>query len=218
MTRHAVSLVLLCAPLFGGEYAVLTTGFRIHADRHETDGATVRLIDGTGVTELPALSISGFEVDEPTPALAPAPPAPVAVQPVAPAPVDPRQSIEEAARLTGVPAPLLHSVARAESGYRADAVSRKGAIGLMQLMPATAAAMNADPHDAGQNAYAGALYLRQLLLQYQGTDHQVSRALAAYNAGPGAVQKYKGVPPYRETREYVNRVIERYLSETAKQK
>jgi soluble lytic murein transglycosylase-like protein len=77
----------------------------------------------------------------------------------------------------------------------------------MQLMPGTAAELQADPHNPEENTKAGALYLRQLLLKYNG---DVVKALAAYNAGPGAVDKYKGVPPYRETRSYVNRVITNY--------
>ena len=78
----------------------------------------------------------------------------------------------------------------------------------MQLMPETAAAFQADPKNVAQNIYAGALYLRELLLEYDG---DVVRAVAAYNAGPGAVGKYHGLPPYAETHAYVNRVIGDYL-------
>jgi soluble lytic murein transglycosylase-like protein len=85
----------------------------------------------------------------------------------------------------------------------------------MQLMPGTAAAMKADPRDPAQNVAAGAMYLRELLVKYQNSDHQVSQALAAYNAGPGAVDKYKGVPPYAETRAYIRRVISGYNKESA---
>jgi soluble lytic murein transglycosylase-like protein len=102
----------------------------------------------------------------------------------------------------------VHSVVAAESAYRPDAVSPKGAIGLMQLMPATAKAYGVDPHDPEQNVDAGTRYLRDLLLKY---DHGVFSALAAYNAGPGAVAKYNGVPPYRETQAYVNRIYRSYL-------
>ncbi|MBL8175470.1 MAG: lytic transglycosylase domain-containing protein, partial [Bryobacterales bacterium] len=94
--------------------------------------------------------------------------------------------------------------------YRPDAISHKGAIGIMQLMPATAASLNADPHDPEQNVEAGTRLLRELLLQYQDYPDQVRRALAAYNAGPGAVQKYNGVPPYRETQSYVNKILDAY--------
>jgi soluble lytic murein transglycosylase-like protein len=86
----------------------------------------------------------------------------------------------------------------------------------MQLMPGTAAALNANPYDPQQNAEAGAEYLAQLLERYKDDPHQVSKAVAAYNAGPGAVDKYKGIPPYRETVNYVSRVINDYNKRTAK--
>jgi soluble lytic murein transglycosylase-like protein len=95
----------------------------------------------------------------------------------------------------------------AESGGRADALSPKGAIGLMQLMPGTAKELGADPFDPAQNVDAGARYLRDLLVKYDG---QLWHALAAYNAGPGAVDKYNGVPPYRETVRYVDRIDKAY--------
>jgi soluble lytic murein transglycosylase-like protein len=98
----------------------------------------------------------------------------------------------------------------AESAYQVKAVSKKGAIGLMQLMPSTARDYGADPTDPKQNVEAGTRYLRDLLVKYQHDDNQVSRALAAYNAGPGAVDRYHGVPPYRETRAYVASVIRKY--------
>jgi soluble lytic murein transglycosylase-like protein len=85
-------------------------------------------------------------------------------------------------------------------------------------MPGTAAELNADPHDPEQNAEAGARYLRDLLQKYENDPHQVSKAVAAYNAGPGAVDKYHGVPPYAETIQYVNRVLKQYEKEQAKQK
>jgi soluble lytic murein transglycosylase-like protein len=90
-----------------------------------------------------------------------------------------------------------------ESGFQANAVSPKGAIGLMQLMPGTAQALGVDANDPLQNVEAGARYLRDLLVKYDGA---LWHALAAYNAGPGAVDKYKGVPPYAETVRYVNRI------------
>ena len=114
---------------------------------------------------------------------------------------------DAAARKAELPPAIVHAVAKAESAYRQDAVSRKGAIGIMQLMPGTAKELQADPHDAQQNAEAGAQYLRDLLVKYNG---DVAKALAAYNAGPRAVDQYGNVPPYAETRSYVNRVIENY--------
>jgi soluble lytic murein transglycosylase-like protein len=106
-----------------------------------------------------------------------------------------------------LPPELLHSVARTESAYRTDAVSPKGAIGVMQLMPGTAAMLKADPHDPEQNVEAGARHLRDLLIQYNG---ETRKALAAYNAGAGAVQRYGGVPPYAETQNYVDKVLRNY--------
>lgn len=110
----------------------------------------------------------------------------------------------EAASRYGLDPGLLWAVARAESGLNPRAVSRAGAMGLMQLMPATARALGVtDPFDPAQNLDAGARYLRQQLERFG----DIRLALAAYNAGPGAVQQYGGVPPYRETRAYVERVL-----------
>ena len=86
----------------------------------------------------------------------------------------------------------------------------------MQLMPGTAAGLNVDPYDPAQNAEGGAMYLRDLLLKYENDPHQVSKAVAAYNAGPAAVDRYKGIPPYRETIQYVNRVLKQYEKEQKK--
>lgn len=103
---------------------------------------------------------------------------------------------------------LLASVVRAESGGQVKAVSRTGARGLMQLMPGTASAMGVDDaFKPDQNIAGGTAYLDTLLTRYH---DNVALALAAYNAGPGAVDKYHGMPPYRETREYVARVIREF--------
>jgi soluble lytic murein transglycosylase-like protein len=204
--KSVLVFCLAAASGMGGEFAVLSNGFRIHADSHETAGGLVRLHTGSGDIELPASSISRFEADD----YVPPPPAAVPVASASPVATDPKTLVNMAADAAGLPRALVHSVVRAESAYQVDAISPKGAIGLMQLMPGTAAAMNADPHNPAQNVAAGAMYLRGLLLKYQNSDHQVSEALAAYNAGPGAVDKYKGVPPYSETRAYVQRVIGQY--------
>ncbi|MCK4546808.1 MAG: lytic transglycosylase domain-containing protein [Candidatus Eisenbacteria sp.] len=101
---------------------------------------------------------------------------------------------------------LLRAVITQESGGKADAVSPKGAKGLMQLMDETARDLGvADPYDPEQNIFGGARYLRQLLNRWRG---DLKKALAAYNAGPAAVERHGGVPPYRETRDYVRRVME----------
>ena len=103
---------------------------------------------------------------------------------------------------------LLACVVRAESGGQVRAVSRVGAQGLMQLMPGTASAMGvADAFQPEQNIAGGTAYLDALLTRYH---DNVALALAAYNAGPGAVDKYHGVPPYRETRAYVARIIREF--------
>ena len=200
---------MLAGSCFAGEYAVLSTGFRIHADRHEIDGAMVRLYANGGVTEMPAGQIAGFEADDE----APKPSATVPES--APAVPSPKELVTAAALRNGLPPEFVHSVVSAESAYRTNAVSRKGAVGLMQLMPATASEYGADPADPRQNVEAGTRYLRDLLIKYQHSDHQVSRALAAYNAGPGAVDRYHGVPPYRETLAYVGRVLRKYEKQAA---
>jgi len=115
-------------------------------------------------------------------------------------------AIEAAANKAGIDPKLLAAVAWSESGFRADAVSGAGAIGLTQLMPATAAGMNVDPKDPAQNLDGGARYLAVQLRRFGG---RVDLALAAYNAGPTAVNKYGGVPPYEETQNYVRRVTSR---------
>lgn len=104
-----------------------------------------------------------------------------------------------------VPVDLLKAMGKVESNFTADAVSPCGAQGIMQLMPATARNLGvSDSFDPAQNIMGGAKYLRQLLDRFHG---DVSKAVAAYNAGPGAVEKYGGVPPYRETQNYVAKVL-----------
>lgn len=116
---------------------------------------------------------------------------------------------EEAAAIYGVPEKLLKAVAKAESNFNPNAVSKAGAIGVMQLMPATARSLGVtDPYDARQNIMGGAKYLKENLERFGGN---VSLALAAYNAGPNSVQKYGGIPPYKETQNYVKTVTS-YMS------
>ena len=108
----------------------------------------------------------------------------------------------EAARRNGVPEDLFLRLVQQESNWNPKAKSHKGALGLAQLMPATARSLRVDPHDPRQNLEGGARYLKQ---QYQ-TFGSWRLALAAYNAGPGAVKKYGGVPPFRETKNYVKKI------------
>lgn len=115
------------------------------------------------------------------------------------------RSIRRAAHRYSLSEALIHSVIRAESNYKADAVSPAGAQGLMQLMPATARELGVtDPFDVQQNIDGGAKYLRRMLDRFGG---DLKLALAAYNAGPGTVARYDGDVPYRETRDYVQRVL-----------
>ena len=116
--------------------------------------------------------------------------------------------IEVHARAQSLDPKLVKAVIQVESGYNAAALSNKGAIGLMQLMPGTARLLDVlDPYDPVQNLRGGVTYLRQLLDRFSG---QVEYAVAAYNAGPGAVTRHGGIPPYPETREYVRRVLSLY--------
>lgn len=207
----AYAALLACPAADAAEIAVLHTGFRMRADRVICEGGTCVLHSGAGRIELAASAVAGVEFepdppkpDEPAPAVSPTPAA------SSKAARTPREMIEEMAERNGLPPEFVHSVAQAESAYRVDAVSPKGAIGVMQLMPGTARQLGADPHDPEQNIAAGTALLRDLLLKYENDPNPVRRALAAYNAGPGAVSKYNGVPPYRETQQYVERVLERY--------
>jgi len=120
----------------------------------------------------------------------------------------PPDEIDRAAKLYNIPAELIRAVIAAESAGDCSAVSHRGAVGLMQLMPHTAGEMYVDdPVDPAQNIMGGTRYLRQLANEFGG---DMMLVLAAYNAGPDAVRKYKGIPPYEETRQYVKKVIAYY--------
>jgi soluble lytic murein transglycosylase len=115
--------------------------------------------------------------------------------------------IGDAAKNQGIPPALVKAVIAAESAFDSDAVSHKGAQGLMQLMPDTAQEMGVDdPFEPAQNLRGGASYLRSLIDRYG----DLGRALAAYNAGPSAVDRYNGIPPFPETQDYVDRVLTYY--------
>jgi soluble lytic murein transglycosylase-like protein len=138
----------------------------------------------------------------------------VVAPPTAPAPTvlpvfskDTRAIIRSAARKHRVPAAFVKSIVAAESNFDPAAVSPKGAIGLMQLMPITAQQFGADPRIPEQNVDAGTRYLRFLIDRYHSSRDWLRRVIAAYNAGPAMVDRYGGVPPFPETRVYVARVL-----------
>lgn len=166
------------------------------------------------IAQRPALPSEGraearptFEMPRWTPPVDPQPePVTVVATREVAAPRDYAALIEETAYRESVPPYLLAAVARVESNFDARAISHKGAIGLMQVMPDTAKRFGFDArrlHDPVHNVAAGATYLRWLLERYDG---DLDRVLAAYNAGEGAVEKYDGIPPYKETQDFVKRV------------
>ena len=215
------------------EIAELRNGFTIPHRSHELRGATVRLYMDKAkksFVDLPAAEILSYSTQPDPPALAPSP-MPSNATPAAQAQLDSNisgakaqtasapltsqtpakstdQIVREASVVQGVDSDFIHSVIQQESAGNAKAVSRAGARGLMQLMPGTAAQLGVqDSFSPEQNVRGGARYLRELLERYHG---DAIKALAAYNAGPGAVDRYRGVPPYRETRLYVQRVVRQY--------
>jgi soluble lytic murein transglycosylase-like protein len=196
-------LMSLAPFLHADETAVLRSGFSISHHHHEQRGATTRLFFSANedqYVDVPTGSIASFERDE-TPAALPLQSPTFTGPPSA----DLNQIIERAARENQLDADFLHAVIRAESNGNAKAVSRKGAQGLMQLMPQTAAKLGVkNSFDATENVNAGTRYLRELLARY---NNDPKRALAAYNAGAGRVQQYHGVPPYRETVAYIRSII-----------
>jgi soluble lytic murein transglycosylase-like protein len=127
--------------------------------------------------------------------------------PVSHSSFDIQAQIQAMAEKYRVPAEFVKSIVAAESGFNSDAVSAKGAIGPMQLMPATAREWGADPSIPEQNIEAGTRYLSFLINHYRKSRKPLACAIAAYNAGPGVVDRYHGVPPFRETRGYVARVL-----------
>jgi hypothetical protein len=202
----AAFLALVTAPmLHAAENVTLTNGFTLLCDHREAEGDRVRLYttrDSSNFVEVGAGEIASVEV-VPDP---PAKPASAAEPKLSNA--DVHELIARAGAEHNLDVDLLASVIRAESGGNIHAVSRTGAQGLMQLMPATAAQLGVtDSFQADQNIHGGTAYLDALLIKYH---DQLALALAAYNAGPAAVDRYHGIPPYRETRVYVARVIREF--------
>jgi len=169
-----------------------------------SDGMLV-LQSGSGTLQFPVDQVEGITA-LPTAPLKPVAPA---VPPTEPSTVD---ILIRAALKEGLEPEFVRSVAMVESGLHQEVISPKGAVGLMQLMPMTAGQLGVDPQRSEQNALGGAAFLRQMLIRYNGNS---ALALAAYNAGPGAVDKYKGVPPFPETRRYVVKVLAEYARQRA---
>jgi Transglycosylase SLT domain len=211
-------MVAVCPFASAIEHVTLKNGFELDCARRETVGDKVRLYlagkgsvsaDDSNYLEVAADSIIRVAtvIETMEPVVAVKMPGPVTIM-TAPTKEEMHQMLAHAGEKHNIDEDLLASVVRAESGGQVRAVSRTGARGLMQLMPGTASAMGVD--DAfrpEQNISGGTAYLDSLLTRYH---DNVALALAAYNAGPGAVDKYHGVPPYRETREYVARVIREF--------
>jgi Transglycosylase SLT domain len=207
----AASVILMAgvaAPLYAAEHVTLRNGFDMICDHREVAGDRVRLYmtaTGPNFTEVSSADIISSEFVELPAVKEPATTAQAAVQAPDPTPAEIREMAAKAGAAHDLDVELLASVIRAESNGNVHAVSRVGARGLMQLMPGTANKLGvADSFRADQNINGGTAYLNDLLVRYH---DNLAWALAAYNAGPAAVDKYHGIPPYRETRLYVARII-----------
>jgi soluble lytic murein transglycosylase-like protein len=210
--RLCATVLLLTSTLFAVEIAELRNGFTIrHRTREARDGLVRLYVDDQkkSFVDVPIDQVEGYS-SEPDPA--PLPAMPSASSSVSSSVSQPAKStsqiVLEASLKQGVDSDFIHSVIKQESAGNANAVSRAGARGLMQLMPGTALQLGvSDSFSPEQNVHGGALYLRELLERYDG---DAIKALAAYNAGPGAVDRYNGVPPYRETQQYVRNIVRDY--------
>ena len=201
----AVLALLLSYSASAAEVALLRNGFTIRHEHRLVIGDKTRLFldgDTTSFVDVPTAEIEGIEKDLTQAAVSgPVPTAP-ALSP------DLNQVVNSASAAYHLDPDLVNSVIHAESGFNSHAVSRKGAQGLMQLMPGTAGRLGvANAFDPQSNVAGGSRYLRELLERY---NFDLIKALAAYNAGPQRVEQYRGVPPYSETRAYVARIVREY--------
>ncbi|HKF24135.1 MAG TPA: lytic transglycosylase domain-containing protein [Candidatus Angelobacter sp.] len=225
--RIALVLLAMQLPAFSAEVAVLRNGFSLRFERKEQVGDVTRLYTKTGFIEVATSEIASFEPDDTPDVTAPpavsaqnAQPSQVAIatnQPsaanqfpaAAPGKAATRADLDlmvrEASTRNRLDPDFVNSVIKAESNFQTRAVSRKGAQGLMQLMPGTAAQLGVkDAFDPKANVEAGTAHLSALLDLYH---DDTLKALAAYNAGAHRVDQYHGVPPYRETRAYVASIV-----------
>lgn len=195
----------LSAAAASADTLFLSTGKTLKIDALTCDAVACTATLEGGDVQLRAADVLRVEPDEQVD-IEPAPPTSEGTP--ASASKTPRtieEIVADAAHKYAVPRSLVRAVARAESAMNPAAVSPKGAQGVMQLMPGTARELGVkDAFDAAENIDAGVRLLRQLLEKYDG---RVAEALAAYNAGPGAVARHKGVPPYRETRGYIRKIV-----------
>ena len=233
----AVAITLLARPMAASELAILRNGFSIRHEHRLVMGTNTRLFlaaDDSSFTDVPTEEITGYEKDLTLPVPLPLPADAHASLSVPFGSAKPESAnswpAKSRSKKSGsskfVPAPglnqvvdtasaayhldpdLVNSVIHAESGFNSRAVSPKGARGLMQLMPGTANQLGVnDAFDPQANVTGGSRYLRELLERY---NFDLVKALAAYNAGPQRVEQYRGVPPFRETRAYVARIVHEY--------
>ena len=197
-----VAILLMATASFASQLAILRNGFSIQHERRTAVGGATRLYTGSGYVDVPTAEIDHFELDTPPT------PAPLAPPPAPASPMSIDQIVAQASAMHKMDSDLINSVIKAESGFNIRAVSRKGAQGLMQLMPGTATTLGiTNPFDPEANVEGGTRYLRLLLEKY---NYDLVKARAAYNAGPEQVDRYHGVPPYYETQAYVARIVRDY--------
>jgi soluble lytic murein transglycosylase-like protein len=208
-----VTLVLMARPASAADLAILRNGFSIRHEHRQVIGATTRLFfsaDDSSFTDVPTEEIASYEKDlsAPPPGRSAASVTPALQKSASALPIN--EVVNTASATFHLDPDLVNSVIHAESGFNAHAVSPKGARGLMQLMPGTANQLGVnDVFDPEANVTGGSRYLRELLERY---NFDLVKALAAYNAGPERVEQYQGVPPFRETRAYVARIVHEYNS------
>lgn len=199
-----------CPSAHAMEHVTLKNGFELDCVRQASIGDRIRLyfsaVEDANFLEVAANSV--VRVEEVTEVAQPIAALTTGAVQTEPTQVEMHEMLAHAGEAHNIDEDLLASVVRAESGGQVRAVSRTGARGLMQLMPGTATQMGvADSFRADQNIAGGTAYLDTLLTRYH---DNVALALAAYNAGPAAVDRYRGVPPYHETQAYVSRVIREF--------